>query len=118
MVGYHFIIKRDGTVETGRPLDAVGSHVEGKNSISVGICMIGGVKEDGKTAEDNFTAQQYAALAEKLREMRRLYPNARICGHRDLSKDRNGDGKITPNEWSKMCPSFDVARFLTANSIR
>ena len=31
-----------------------------------------------------------------------------VCGHRDLSPDRNGDGIITPNEWVKACPGFDV----------
>ena len=29
-------------------------------------------------------------------------------GHRDASPDKNGDGKITKNEWIKECPCFDA----------
>ncbi|WP_218565127.1 MULTISPECIES: hypothetical protein [unclassified Pseudomonas] len=43
------------------------------------------------------------------------YPAARILGHRDLSPDLNNDGKITPIEFIKACPSFDVATWLTQN---
>lgn len=35
-----------------------------------------------------------------------------IVGHRDLSPDKNGDGIITSNEWVKLCPSFDVTKWL------
>ena len=36
------------------------------------------------------------------------YPGCRVCGHRDLSPDRNGDGRISPEEWVKECPCFEV----------
>lgn len=52
---------------------------------------------------------------ELLARLRRQYPAARILGHRDLSPDLNNDGKITPNEFIKACPSFDVATWLTQN---
>lgn len=32
----------------------------------------------------------------------------RVCGHRDLSLDLNGNGEIEPEEWIKACPCFDV----------
>ncbi|MGL5965359.1 MAG: N-acetylmuramoyl-L-alanine amidase, partial [Fusobacteriaceae bacterium] len=47
-VGYHFIIKRDGTIEEGRPVDVVGSHVKNHNSNSVGVCLVGGVDDKMK----------------------------------------------------------------------
>jgi N-acetyl-anhydromuramyl-L-alanine amidase AmpD len=117
-VGYHYVITRDGLVEIGRPVGTIGAHVEGFNSVSVGICMIGGVGPDGKRGEDNFTAAQYARLVGLLNTLRTTYPSARICGHRDLSRDLNKDGKITPNEWSKECPSFDVEAFLAKHGIK
>ena len=46
-VGYHRVIRRDGTIEQGRPDEAVGAHVEGFNSTAVGICLAGGVAADG-----------------------------------------------------------------------
>lgn len=107
-VGYHYVIRRDGTVEKGRADTAIGAHVEGHNNGSLGICLVGGVKPD-MTAETNFTAAQYASLAELLNTLTGRYPKARVCGHRDLSPDRNGDGKVTAGEWVKACPTFDAA---------
>lgn len=115
-VGYHIVIKRDGTVQEGRPIEDQGAHVAGYNSESVGVCMVGGVNASGK-AEDNFTGKQKAALRNVLRILRADYPKALILGHRDLSPDLNHDGEITPNEWIKECPSFDVAAFLKAERV-
>ncbi len=94
-IGYHFVIKRDGTVESGRKLDEAGAHVYGHNQHSIGICMVGGMTEDMRYPEDNFTAAQWASLKALLVEMKGLYPNADVLGHRDLD----------PN---KACPSFDM----------
>ena len=42
---------------------------------------------------------------------------SRICGHRDLSPDLNGDGTISPNEWIKDCPCFDVWSWLDSEEV-
>lgn len=110
-VGYHYVIRRNGEVERGRPENAVGAHVRGHNVNSIGICLAGGVDNAGKPA-NNFTAAQFVALHQLLDELRKRYPEARVLGHRDLSPDRNGDGVISPNEFIKACPSFDVATWL------
>lgn len=107
-IGYHYVVRRDGRIETGRPENRAGAHVQGFNSRSLGICLVGGVKADGKTAETNFTPAQYEALDGLLRRLQPKYPTAEILGHRDLSPDRNKDGRITPNEWLKECPTFAV----------
>lgn len=110
-IGYHYVIRRNGTCETGRTESTIGAHVRGHNARSVGVCLAGGVDTAGKPA-NNFTPAQFATLESLLIELRGRYPQARICGHRDLSPDKNGDGKITPNEFIKACPSFDVAQWL------
>ncbi|MDP3869904.1 N-acetylmuramoyl-L-alanine amidase [Phenylobacterium sp.] len=111
MIGYHFVIKRDGTVEIGRPQGVIGAHAEGFNAISVAVCMVGGISITGKD-ENNFTPAQWKSLHVQLSTLRRAYPSARILGHRDLSPDRNKDGVIQPRERVKECPSFDVAEFV------
>lgn len=110
-VGYHYVIRRNGTQERGRRESAIGAHVRGHNINSVGVCLAGGVDAQGKP-ENNFTAAQFATLQDLLDELASRYPGARILGHRDLSPDLNGDGKITPNEFVKACPSFDVRAWL------
>lgn len=102
-VGYHYIIRRDGTVETGRPKDVVGSHVKSYNSVSLGICLVGGIDAAGKP-EDNFTPEQWTALDGLVWEASTVwYPEARICGHRELDS-------------GKACPSFDVPSWLTGRT--
>lgn len=94
-IGYHYVIKRDGTVEQGREEDVIGAHVEGFNSSSIGICLVGGVNNQGK-AENNFTEEQFTSLEKLIRELRTRYPKAKIQGHRDF-----------PNV-AKDCPCFSV----------
>lgn len=106
-IGYHYVIRRNGELETGRQESAIGAHVRGHNANSIGICLVGGVDASNKP-QDNFTPAQLTTLKRLLGELQARYPDARILGHRDLSPDKNGDGKITPNEFTKACPSFDV----------
>lgn len=106
-IGYHFVIPRDGAIELGRDIEAIGAHVKGYNSVSVSVCLVGGIDETGKP-EDNFTAEQWRAADLLLALLRARYPQAKWLGHRDLSPDANGDGVITRADWLKACPSFDV----------
>lgn len=112
-IGYHYVITRGGAVEPGRPEFQVGAHTQGFNSRSVGVCLVGGVAEDGRTVESNYTRAQWISLATLLRDLRSRYLKARICGHRDLSPDLDGDGEVERHEWVKGCPSFDVAAWCT-----
>jgi hypothetical protein len=101
-IGYHDVIRRDGTQEEGRPYDVVGAHVQDLNSHSVGICMVGGVAAGG-TPEDNFTEAQYKTLKGILGFYRALYPDAQIRGHNAFAK--------------KACPSFDWKAWLKKEGI-
>ena len=107
-IGYHYVVQLDGTVEVGRKESEVGAHAQGHNSDSIGICYIGGVAADGKTPKDTRTESQRVALRQTIGRLRSRYPGAIVLGHRDLSPDKDGDGKVEPHEWMKACPSFDV----------
>lgn len=105
-IGYHFVIRRDGTVEEGRDVSVIGAHVENHNANSVGICLAGGVSEkDANVAENNFTPEQFESLKTLLLKLRKSYPKAHIQGHRDFPKV------------AKACPSFTVADWLKAEGI-
>lgn len=105
--GYHYYIRRDGTVVPGRPEERIGAHAKGYNAHSIGICYEGGLDRSGHPA-DTRTAQQCVALRQLIGEMKERFPGCTICGHRDLSPDLNGNGVIEPEEWIKVCPCFDV----------
>lgn len=115
-IGYHYVITRDGKVHLGRDVDIAGAHVSGHNSYSIGIVYVGGLENKPGVpyaklkSKDTRTEQQKAALLSLLMDLRKLYPKARICGHRDFSPDLNHNGLIEPNEWIKTCPSFDAKK--------
>lgn len=107
-IGYHFVIRRDGSIEKGRPLNQIGAHVRGYNSRSIGICMVGG-KKTIRGWEPNYTHEQWVTAGYLATRLLEIYPDAQLKGHRDFSPDRNRDGRITRDEWIKECPCFDVA---------
>lgn len=94
-IGYHYLIGLNGERWNGRNVNLVGAHCEGYNANSIGVCYVGGVDKKLKT-KDTRTQKQKDALLALLKDLRRIYPKAKICGHRDL--DRHG----------KECPSFDA----------
>jgi len=107
-IGYHYVVRLDGTIENGRDVDKIGAHVSGHNANSIGVVYVGGLDNQGK-AKDTRTENQKCALLNLLMDLRKLYPKAKISGHRDFSPDKNGDGIISPDEFIKECPCFDAA---------
>tara|TARA_R110000822_G_scaffold236671_3_gene367261 strand:+ start:6754 stop:7164 length:411 start_codon:yes stop_codon:yes gene_type:complete len=94
-IGYHDVIRRDGTLEKGRNISIAGAHAKGHNFSSIGVCLIGGVDGNGK-GEDNFAIIQKQNLRVYLDFMALRFPNAEILGHRDIEGVK------------KECPCFNV----------
>lgn len=97
-IGYHYVIRRSGKLETGRPLGEPGAHARGFNKRSVGICLVG----DG----GDFTPAQWRALEVLVAWLQREWPGAEVLGHRDL-----------PGV-DKACPTFDVRPWWAARRAR
>lgn len=102
-IGYHFVIRRDGSVEHGRPVEQAGAHCKNYNAGSIGVCLVGGLEklENGKTfSKANYTDSQWASLRELVTQLQQNYPAATVHGHQDFAH--------------KACPCFDVAAWWTA----
>jgi len=86
-IGYHFVIRKDGTIEQGRKLTAVGAHVSGHNKNSVGICVAGNFDF---VKPDDTQLDSLKLLTAWLCQKYKLNPTKRgvIVGHRDLGKTR------------------------------
>ena len=110
-IGYHYVIRLNGTIEKGRDISLPGAHCIGWNERSIGICYIGGVDINGKPA-DTRTNEQKQVLYQLIMDLQREYKILHILGHRDTSPDTNGDGVIEPCEYLKACPCFNVREFL------
>ena len=98
-IGYHYVIYRDGSVHIGRNVDISGAHCTGHNSNSIGICYIGGVTSDGKTAKDTRTEAQKKALVNIVKDIITKYHLTldKVYGHYQFA--------------NKACPSFKIEPF-------
>jgi N-acetylmuramoyl-L-alanine amidase. len=94
-IGYHFIIHPDGTVETARPVNMIGSHCKGQNSYSIGIAYIGGENKKGK-AKDTRTKAQKKQMWRLVLYLLERFPSATVHGHHEYDP--------------KPCPCFDVQK--------
>ena len=96
-IGYHYVVRRNGEIEPGRPEWLIGAHCKNHNAHSIGVCYEGGLDIRGQPA-DTRTAEQKTAMRWLLRQLHRSYPKALIVGHHDLNPQ-------------KACPCIDnVAR--------
>lgn len=95
-IGYHYVISRDGTIMKGRDESVIGAHCTGHNSISIGVCYVGGLEKDGKTPKDTRTPAQKKSLLDLLHELKNKYPMVKIYSHRDFA--------------NKACPCFDATK--------
>lgn len=80
-IGYHFYVRKDGTVYRGRPIDAMGAHCLGSNSNSIGVCFEGNFESERSMAMAQVEAGQKLVLY-----LKGLYPSAEIKKHKDLYK--------------------------------
>ena len=95
-IGYHYVIRRDGTLEMGRPEYMVGAHCKNHNQHSIGVCYEGGLNARGDPADTRTEAQKRTMLS-LLRELKERYPKAIIVGHHNLNP-------------LKACPCFDAVK--------
>jgi N-acetylmuramoyl-L-alanine amidase len=79
-IGYHYVIRYDGTIERGRPRDAIGAHAQGLNYCSVGIAFAGNCQDNEPTAE------QLEVLPRLLADLKDNWPDAQIIGHREVAE--------------------------------
>lgn len=98
-IGYHYVIRLDGTVEAGRKEDEMGAHCLGHNKDSLGICYIGGLDKDGKPKDTRTQAQKEA-----------LY---NLVGKLMLKYNIDVDSIHCHYEFAnKACPCFKIEDFI------
>lgn len=93
--GYHYVIRRDGSIEKGRPDEMIGAHCLNHNKHSIGICYEGGLDANGKHVDTRTDAQK-KSMRNLLKDLTKQHPQAVIVGHNTFS--------------NKDCPCFDAAK--------
>jgi N-acetyl-anhydromuramyl-L-alanine amidase AmpD len=78
-IGYHFYIRKDGTIYRGRPEKYVGAHCENYNSVSLGICL------EGNFEIEKPTEKQIQSVTDLVKYLSKKYGDFKLVGHRDLN---------------------------------
>lgn len=105
-IGYHFYVRKNGEVYSGRPVNAVGAHTYGENSHTIGICF------EGNFENETMSDAQKNAGAELVAKLRKDFPTVkRVSAHRDHNSTAC-PGKNFPFEFiaaGKAEPEKEVA---------
>lgn len=95
-IGYHIVISGGGRVLNGRPINIIGAHAAGYNMRSIGVCVIG----NNTVESERWTPDQVKALADVVKTLQLVYPDAKVLGHRDLEDTHT------------LCPGVNVKEVL------
>lgn len=79
-IGYHYLVRKDGTIYRGRPEDTVGAHAYGANSHSIGVCFEGNYE-----VEAEMPAAQLAAGQALVADIKRRWGITKVIGHKDVA---------------------------------
>ena len=79
-IGYHYLVRKDGTIYRGRPEDTVGAHAYGANSHSIGVCFEGNYQ-----VEQTMPAAQLAAGQALVADIKRRWGITKVIGHKDVA---------------------------------
>lgn len=79
-IGYHYLVRKDGTIYRGRPEDTVGAHAYGANSHSIGVCFEGNYQ-----VEQSMPAAQLAAGQALVADIKRRWGITKVIGHKDVA---------------------------------
>jgi N-acetylmuramoyl-L-alanine amidase len=107
--GYHYLIRKDGRLQRGRPLERAGAHAlaNGHNNFSIGIsfvagynCMSGDPDRDQKVGSGSINENQFKSFDNFMRAFYKVYPGGQAFGHADT------------DDKGKTDPGFDVEDYV------
>ena len=106
-IPYHYVIRRDGRLQRGKPVEEEGSHCNDApniNPTSIGVVMIGGInrastEQPWETSSSSFTRAQFDTLEQFLSTYYFHFPSGEVLGHSDIEED-------------ELDPYFDVQEYI------
>jgi len=102
--GYHYVVRRDGSLQRGRPLNIAGAHakVGGHNQYSIGICLVGGYACPSGTKNaksfansSSINNSQWKTLNSFLKSFYTVFPGGQVWGHNDTDPKNKIDPGIS-----------------------
>lgn len=78
-IGYHYYVRKDGSIYRGRPEAMVGGHTSGYNYCSIGVCA------EGNFETDVMSDAQREAIRALVLDIRTRYPDTQTIRHKDVA---------------------------------
>lgn len=78
-IGYHFFVRKDGSIYRGRPENRIGTHTAGHNYNSIGVCF------EGNFEKDTMNTEQFNAGVELLEYLLDKYGDIPVKRHKDFN---------------------------------
>ena len=110
-IGYHYVIRRDGSLQRGRPINMEGQHspLNNHNNRSIGVVFVGGINvPSGTPNPENFvsvqslTRSQFNTFDHICRAFYSTFAGGQVVGHNDVDQTEDD-------------PGFDVREYVLAN---
>jgi N-acetylmuramoyl-L-alanine amidase len=113
-VGYHYLIRKDGTLEKGRPEELAGAHCRNKNmnKKSIGICL------SGHHDIEEPTEEQLSVLGFIVYRLRNHYdiPLYNVIGHREAGANKTCPGtKVDMDEIRNYLDAWEIIEITSAD---
>lgn len=102
-IGYHYFVRKNGTIYRGRPENAIGAHAVGANTNSIGICA------EGRYNVETMPEAQKNAIKELIADIKSRYGNLAVKGHKEVS-NTSCPGKNYPLEELKSTKATNVIK--------
>lgn len=78
-IGYHYYVRKDGSIYRGRPEEMVGGHTSGYNYCSIGVCA------EGNFETESMSDAQREAIRALVLDIRTRYPDTQTIRHKDVA---------------------------------
>lgn len=104
-IPYHYVIRRDGTIQRGRPIDTAGGTLPNNHGIySIQLVLVGGINAPVGTpdpkrflSKNSFTRQQMNTFDVFLEKAFLAWPGLQVMGHSDVDRQQKDPGFDVPD---------------------
>ena len=111
-IGYHFYVRKDGSIYRGRPIEKIGAHAEGNNRNTIGICFEGNFENESMNSKQLYAGRMLIAHIEESYGQK-----LEIVKHSDVGKTACPGKKFPFEELKKISDDEVVEKMYRDNVI-
>jgi N-acetylmuramoyl-L-alanine amidase len=98
-IAYHFVIRRDGSLQRGRSINDIGEHTVDRDKLSVGVAFVGGynaptgtLNPENYKSSASLTREQFNTFDQLVNSFYTTFPGGQVLGHNDIDERQDDPG--------------------------